>query len=84
MALEGSKCSIRLGLPGSGKTLSQIEEDILNCLLDGEEVWSNTWINYIGPNLHYYRNEDFEELAPTLRNCVIVMDEIQRVLEPRQ
>jgi len=82
--IEGSACGIYVGLPGSGKTLRTIEERALPALVEGLEVYSNTWINWTGKNLHYYRNEDFEELCPTLRNCVLIMDEIQRVMEPRQ
>lgn len=81
--IDGSICSIRIGLPGSGKSLGMNEEDALPHLLAGEEVWSNYWINWKGDNLHYYTNDEFDELAPTLRNCVLLMDEIGQVLEPR-
>ncbi|MFA5155202.1 MAG: zonular occludens toxin domain-containing protein [Patescibacteria group bacterium] len=81
--IEGSTFSIRLGLPGSGKSLGLVEEDLLPHLLDGQEVWCNFWINWKGPNLHFFTAEEFEELAPTLRNCVLVMDEIGQVMEPR-
>lgn len=90
--IEGSVFSIRLGLPGSGKSLGLVEEDLLPHLLAGEEVYCNFWINWKGilqedgtykQNLHYFTAEDFEELAPQLQNCVLVMDEIGQVLEPR-
>jgi len=81
--IEGSIFSIRLGLPGSGKSIGVVEEDALPHLLDGEEVWSNFWINWNGDNLHYFCAEEFEELAPTLSNCVLLMDEIGQVMEPR-
>jgi len=81
--LDGSIFSIRLGLPGSGKSLGLVEEDLLPHLLAGEEVWCNFWVNWKGDNLHFFNNEEFEELVPNLRNCVLVMDEIGQVLEPR-
>jgi len=90
--IEGSVFSIRLGLPGSGKSLGLVEEDLLPHLLAGEEVWCNFWINWKGikqedgiykQNLHFFTADEFEELVPNLRNCVLVMDEIGQVLEPR-
>lgn len=81
--IEGSVFSVRIGLPGSGKTLGMVEEDLLPHLLAGEQVYTNIWINYIGDNLHYFTADDFDELAPNLRNCVLVMDEIGQILEPR-
>lgn len=95
--IEGSTFSIRLGLPGSGKSLGLVEEDLLPHLLAGEEVWCNFWINWKGiwtideehpegyyyQNLHFFTTDEFEELVPKLRNCVLVMDEIGQVLEPR-
>lgn len=81
--IEGSIFSIRLGLPGSGKSLGNCEEDLLPHLLAGEEVWTNYWVNYKGPNLHFFTADEFDELAPTLRNCVLVMDEIGQVMEAR-
>jgi len=81
--IEGTVFSNRLGLPGSGKTLGMIEEDLLPHLLDGQEVYTNVWVNWNGPNLHFFTSDDFDELVPELRNCVLVMDEIGQVLEPR-
>lgn len=95
--IEGSIFSLRLGLPGSGKSLGLVEEDLLPHLLRGEEVWCNFWINWKGvwevdddfpeghyrQNLHFFTADEFEELAPTLRNCVLVMDEMGQVMEPR-
>jgi hypothetical protein len=81
--LDGTVMSIRLGLPGSGKSLGLVEEDLLPHLIAGEQVYCNFWINWKGDNLHFFNNEDFEELAPTLQNCILVMDEIGQILEPR-
>jgi len=90
--IEGSIFSIRLGLPGSGKSLGLCEEDLLPHLLAGEEVYCNFWVNWKGlkkedgtykQNLHFFTADEFEELAPTLQNCVLVMDEIGQVMEPR-
>jgi len=72
--------------------LGLVEEDLLPHLLAGEEVYCNFWINWKGikqengtykQNLHLFNAEDFEELVPNLQNCVLVMDEIGQVLEPR-
>jgi len=81
--IEGSVFSNRLGLPGSGKSLGMTEEDLLPHLLADEEVYTNVWVNWNKPNIHYFNADEFEELAPTLRNCVLVMDEIGQVMEPR-
>jgi len=81
--IEGSVFSIRLGMPGSGKSLGLVEEDLLPHLLAGEEVWCNFWINWKGENLHFFSADEFEDLAPKLRNCVLIMDEIGQVMEPR-
>jgi len=95
--LTGTIFSIRLGLPGSGKSLGLCEEDLLPHLLAGEEVWCNFWVNWKGiwtiddkhpegyfyQNLHFFTADEFEDLAPKLQNCVLVMDEIGQVMEPR-
>jgi len=81
--IQGTVFSNRLGLPGSGKTLGMVEEDLLPHLLDGQEVYTNIFINWNKPNIHFFTADEFEELAPTLRNCVLVMDEIGQVMEPR-
>lgn len=95
--IDGSVFCIRLGLPGSGKSLGLVEEDLLPHLIRGEEVWCNFWINWKGvwtidkdhpqgyyrQNLHFFATDEFESLVPTLRNCVLIMDEIGQVMEPR-
>lgn len=95
--IDGSVFSIRLGLPGAGKSLGLVEEDLLPHLLRGEEVWCNFWINWKGiwtidddhpegyyrQNLHFFTSDEFEDLVPKLRNCVLVMDEIGQVMEAR-
>jgi len=68
-----------LGLPRSGKTLSQIEI-LLDEILNDIEVYSNTWINLDLPTVHLY--SEFEEIAH-LRNCVVHIDEICHILDPR-
>ena len=72
---------MRLGLPGSGKTLDQTENDVLPHLLTGEEVWCCYWLNYKGANLHYF--SEFEEVE-NLRNVVVVFDEIGQILPARE
>lgn len=79
--LTGMDCVIRLGLPGSGKTLDQTMTDVLPHLLAGEQVYSTYWINWNKPNLHLFN--EFEEVE-NLRNCVIVFDEIGQILPARQ
>lgn len=80
MSQQGNLFLIRLGLPGSGKSLGLVEEDLLPHLLQGEEVYSNFWINWNGPNLHFFN--DISEVLD-LRNAVIAFDEIGQVLDPR-
>jgi len=79
--ISGINCVMRLGLPGSGKTLDQTEKDVLFHLLNGEEVWSCYWINWNGDNLHYF--SEFEEVE-NLRNVVVVFDEIGQILPARE
>lgn len=69
-----------LGLPRAGKTLLMFEDLILDRLLNGEQVYSTTWINWKHPNYHYFR--DFEEVKD-VRNAVIFFDEIAQPLDPR-
>jgi len=77
---KGVNCIIRLGLPGSGKTLDQTEQDVLPHLLSGEEVWCSYWLNWSLPNYHYFT--EFEEVEH-LRNAVVVFDEIGQILPAR-
>lgn len=69
-----------LGLPRSGKTLTQIENFVLPELLNDIVVYSNTWINLDLPNCKLYT--EFEEVE-RVRNCIVHMDEICQVLDPR-
>lgn len=79
--IDGEACICFLGLPRSGKTLNMTEHCILPHLISGVDVWSNYWINWNLPNIHFWN--DKEELYP-LRNCVVAMDEIGRVADPRE
>lgn len=78
--LDGDIFTIRLGLPGEGKTLAQTEQDVLPLLTAGLEVYCNYWINWEGPNFHLFT--DMEEII-YLRNCVVVIDEIATLMDPR-
>jgi len=78
--VNGEVFEIRLGLPGSGKTLTMTELIVLPALIEGLDVYCNYWINWSLPNYHYF--EDFDEIIG-VRNCVVVFDEIQTVLDPR-
>jgi len=73
----------RLGKTGSGKTLDQTEQDVIPALLNGEEVWCSYWINWNGPNIHYFNPDDFDAIA-NVRNAVIVFDEIRQSFDPRR
>lgn len=71
---------VGLGLPRSGKTLSQIENELLPEILAGMTVYSNTWINLeLENNITYH---EFEEIKH-VRNCIVHMDEICHVFDPR-
>lgn len=83
MAIEGAKCEIWLGLPGSGKSLDQTMTGVLQHLLDGEEVWCCYWLNWNLPNYHYFAPKDFDTIKD-LRNAVIVFDELAQTFEPRE
>jgi len=80
-SISGVNCIMRLGLPGSGKTLDQTIYDVLPHLLAGEQVYSTYWINWNKDNIHYF--QEFEEIE-NIRNAVIVFDEIGQVLPARQ
>jgi len=73
---------LRLGKTGSGKSLDQNEEDVLPALLDGQEVWTCYWVNWNGPNWHYFTPRDFDAIK-RLRNCVVVFDELRQSFDPR-
>jgi len=78
--ISGEIFEMRLGLPGSGKTLSQTELIVLPALLDGLEVYVNYWINCNLENYHYFNQ--FEEIQ-NVRNCLVVFDEMCKILDPR-
>jgi len=49
-------------------------------LIDFQEVWSTTWLNWKHPNYHYFQKID-EVLH--VRNALIFFDEIAQPLDPR-
>lgn len=71
---------VYLGLPRNGKTLWIIENEILPLLRKGEEVWSSTWINWNGNNIHYF--DDAEQVLK-VRNATVFFDEIAHYIDPR-
>lgn len=92
--VNGEIFEIRIGLVGSGKTLTQTELVVLPYLKEGIDVYCNYWINWAGiwtvdddfPQGHFVQNfHYFEDINDVLhvRNCVVVFDEIQQVLDPR-
>lgn len=66
------------GLPGNGKTFFAVCYDLYPLLLSGIDVYSNTWINYNGKNLHYFT--DPMEIVEK-RNCAIFFDEIGIIMD---
>jgi len=82
--IDGSRCVIRIGKPGCGKTLDQTEQDVLPALLDGEEVYCSYWLNWALPNYHYFP-PSFEgwESVSKVRNALFVFDEIAQIADPR-
>ena len=78
--VQSDKFEMRLGLPGSGKTLTQTELIVLPALLEGLDVYVNYWINCNLENYHYFA--DFDEIK-NVRNCLVVFDEMCKVLDPR-
>jgi hypothetical protein len=79
--ITGVNCIMRLGIPGSGKTLDQTIHDVLPHLLAGEQVYSSYWLNWNRDNLHLF--QEFEDIE-NVRNCVVVFDEIGQILPARQ
>ena len=79
--ITGINCIIRLGLPGSGKTLDQTFSDVLPHLLNDETVYSTYWLNWNRPNLILFN--EFETVE-NVRNAVVVFDEIGQILPARQ
>jgi len=78
--IDPDSFTIRLGLPGSCKTLSVTEDVLLPAILNGIDVYANHWLNINLPNSHYYR--EFCEIE-NVRNCIVSFDEIGHILEPR-
>lgn len=78
--IDGEYFEMRLGLPGTGKTLNQTELVVLPALLDGIDVWVNYWVNWAEPNYHYFK--EFEQVQ-NVRNGIVVFDEIGKILDPR-
>lgn len=82
--IEGSQCVIRLGKPGSGKSLDQTLVDVLPHLLAGEDVYCCYWINWNRPNYHYFppTYQGWQSIKD-ITNCVHVYDEIMLVMDSR-
>jgi len=82
--ITGSKCVIRLGLPGCGKSLDQTEQEVLEHLIAGTEVYCCYWINWNLPNYHYFppTRKGFDSIKDQ-RNCVVVFDELAQIFDPR-
>lgn len=78
--VNGEIFEMFLGLPGSGKTLTLNEQVVIPSLLEGVDVYVNYWVNLDLPNLHHFT--EFHEIE-NVRNCVVVFDEIGRILDPR-
>lgn len=91
--IEGTRCVIRLGKPGCGKSLDQTEQDVLEHLKMGVDVYCCYWINWKGykkedgtwyQNFHYFQptKEGWESIKDK-RNCVVVFDELAQIFDPR-
>lgn len=80
-SVDGETFEMYLGLPGKGKTLFLTEYRVLPALEQGLDVYVNYWVNWNGPNLHLFR--EFEEVE-SVRNAVVVFDEIGKILDPRR
>lgn len=78
-AFSGYTLKVYLGLTGSGKTLSAIENEVVPALKSGRKVYSNMWLNYTGSNLVYFT--DWSELRG-VKNSLIFVDEVGYVLDP--
>ena len=63
--VQSDKFEMRLGLPGSGKTLTQTELIVLPALLEGLDVYVNYWINCNLENYHYFA--DFDEIKNEIK-----------------
>lgn len=91
--IEGTKCVIRLGKPGCGKSLDQTEQEVLPHLEDGIDVYCCYWINWRGyeekdgtirQNFHYFppTRRGWDSIKDK-RNCVVVFDELAQIFDPR-
>lgn len=80
-SVDGETFEMYLGLPGKGKTLFLTEYRVLPALQQGLEVYVNYWVNWNGPNVHFFK--EFEEIE-SVRNAVVVFDEIGKILDPRR
>lgn len=80
MKISGDIFEVRIGNVGTGKTLSQTELVVLPALKSGLQVYCNYFVNWSGDNFHLFTS--FEDII-NVRNCVVVFDEIQQVLDPR-
>jgi len=91
--IEGTRCIIRLGKPGCGKSLDQTEQDVLPMLKAGVDVYCCYWINWTGieeedgtirQNFHYFppTRRGFDSIKDK-RNCVVVFDELAQIFDPR-
>jgi len=78
--INGEVFDVRLGIPGSGKTILQNEFSAIPALLENLNVYSNYWINWKHDNLKIY--SDLEDIVH-IRNAVLLIDEIARVSDPR-
>jgi hypothetical protein len=68
------------GIPGSGKTLLSVLE-VYQHLIEGKTVYSNTWLNWKGDNLHYYN--DIENII-NIRDAVLYIDEVGSIMNARE
>ncbi len=78
---EGAVCEVGLGLPGSGKSLYQVEKQLLPHIIKNEVVYSTQWINCKLPTIHYFNNI---ESVLDVRNAVFGIDEVGQILPARQ
>jgi len=68
-----------LGLTGSGKSLSAVENHVIPDLVRSRSVYSNTWINWKSDNLKLFTSwQDLHDV----RNSLIFIDEVGDFLDP--
>lgn len=78
--ITGEVFDMFLGLPGNGKSLTLVEDYVIPSLVQGIQVYCNFWVNWKGDNFHYF--SEFEEIS-NVTNCMVVIDEIGNILDPR-